>query len=154
MHLSNSLAGGDPTAPGPVISDQLGCRVVIAGHRQRHGPGHESTALWIHGPGGEAPLNVVRTLQVDCADGRWTWHESGEPLPFEQRARYQKRRKRDRFDRPLLLEYLRAFGLNPDEPEAFGASRVVCGEPTTGRTLSLAHARDELGLSVAGLQSG
>ena len=146
MHLSNSLAGGDPSAPGPVISQELKCRVLVAGHSQRHGPGHEGTALWVFGPDGEPPLQYVRTVQVDCADGRWSWHESGEPLEFERTDRYSVRRKRDRFDRDLLLDYLAAFGVSPDDLSTFGATRMFCGEPTTGRSVSAAELRQELGL--------
>ncbi len=146
MHLSNSLLGGDPSAPGPVISRRLECRVVIAGHSQRHGPGHEGTALWVFGPDGEPPLQYVRTVQVDCADGRWSWHESGEPFAFEKVDRYSARRKRDRFDRELLLEYLAAFGIWPDDLATFGTARLFSGEPTTGRSISVADLREELGL--------
>lgn len=146
MHLSNSLLGGDPSAPGPAMSRDLDRRVVVAGHSQRHGPGHEGTALWVFGPDGEPPLQYVRTVQVDCADGRWSWHESGEPLVFEQVDRYSARRKRDRLDRELLLEYLAAFGIWPDDPATFGAARLFSGEPTTGRSILVAELRNELGL--------
>lgn len=146
MHLSNSLLGGDPSAPGPVMSRHLDCRVVVAGHSPRHGPGHEGTALWLFGPDGEPPLRYVRTVQVDCADGRWSWHESGEPLGFEKVDRYSARRKRDRFDRELLLEYLAAFGIWPDDLATLGATRLVSGEPTTGRSISVADLREQLAL--------
>jgi hypothetical protein len=146
MHLGNSLLGGDPSAPGPALSRDLDCRVVIAGHSQRHGPGHEGTALWVFGPEGKPPLQYVRTVQVDCADGRWSWHESGEPLGFEKVDRYSARRKRDRFDRELLIEYLAAFGICPDDATTFGDARLISGEPTTGRSISVAQLRKELGL--------
>jgi hypothetical protein len=146
LHVDNSLLGGDPTAPGPALSRSLGCRVVVAGHSPRHGPGHQGTALWVLGPDGEPPLQYLRTVQVDCADGRWSWHESGDPLPFEQVDRYRARMRRDRFDRELLIEYLDAFDIRPDVPEAFGAGRLFAGEPTTGRSISSAALRTELGL--------
>lgn len=146
MHVSNSLLGGDPSAPGPVLSRQLNCRVVVAGHSQRHGPGHEGTALWVFGPDGEPPLQYVRTLQVDCADGRWSWHESGKPFGFEDVARYSARRKRDRLDRDLLLEYLAEFGIWPDEAANFGSTRLISGEKTGGRSISVTDLRKDLGL--------
>jgi hypothetical protein len=147
MHLSNSLLGGDPSAPGPALSTALERRVVIAGHSQRHGPGHEGTALWVLGPEGEPPLHYVRTVQVDCADGRWSWHESGAPLHFENVDRYSARRKRDRFDRALLIDYLAAYQLFPDDPATFGNARLISGEPTTGRSVPVAQLRHQLGLN-------
>ena len=146
MHLGNSLLGGDPSSPGPALSRQLECRVLVAGHSQRHGPGHEGTRLWVFGPDGEPPQQYLRTVQVDCADGRWSWHEGGEPLEFENTDRYLARRKRDRFDRALLIEYLAAFGIWPDDLSTFGATRLVSGEPTTVRSVSVAERRKELGL--------
>ena len=146
MHLSNSLLGGDPSAPGPVLSRDLHCRVVIAGHSPRHGPGHESTGLWVLGPTGKPPLQYVRTVQVHCADGRWSWHESGDPFGFEDVERYLISRKRDRFDRNLLIDYLAALGLFPDDQTTFGGTRLISGDPTTGRSISAARLREELGL--------
>ena len=147
VHLSNSIGGGDPSAPGPVLSRDLNCQVVIAGHSPRHGPGHEGTALWVLGPAGTPPLYYVRTVQVHCADGRWTWHESGPPLDFERVERYSRRRKRDRlFDRKLLMDYLESFGLFPDDPKTYGRARLVSGDSTTGRSVSVEHRRQELGL--------
>lgn len=147
MHLGNSLLGGDPSAPGPVVCRELGCRVVVAGHTQRHGPGHETTALWVLGPEGPPPLRFVRTVQVQCTDGRWTWHEKGHPLPFERVDRYSAHRTRDRFDRALLVAYLAAQGIRPDEPQGFGRCRLVAGDATTGRSVDLRQLRSELGLA-------
>lgn len=145
MQLSNSLLGGDPTAPGPAICKALDCRVVIAGHSPRHGPGHQGTALWVLGPDGESPSKYVRTVQVDCADGRWSWHESGTPFAFEKTDRYSARLKRERFDRQLLLEYLATFEIWPDDLAAFGAARLISGEPSTGRSVGVAEHLSELG---------
>lgn len=146
MHLSNSLLGGDPSAPGPALSRHLDCRVVVAGHSQRHGPGHEGTALWVFGPDGDPPLQYVRTVQVACADGRWSWYESGQPFEFEKVPRYSARRKRDRLDRELLTEYLAEFGIRPDTPACFGTTRLISGDKTGGRSISLADLRKNLGL--------
>lgn len=53
----------------------------------------------------------IRSLSASAPDGRWEWYESGPPFEFEQRERYAARRKRDRFDRELLLQYLECPGI-------------------------------------------
>jgi hypothetical protein len=85
-------------------------------------------------------------VQVDCADGTWTWHESGEPLDFEHTDRYLAQRRHHRFDRELLIEYLASFGLDPDDPSTFGAAVLLSGDPTSVRAISVAERRVELGL--------
>lgn len=60
-----------------------------------------------------------RTIAAHAEDGRWSWHESGESLPFEHPQRYAARLKRSRLDRPLLAEYLAAMGINADDDAAY-----------------------------------
>ena len=48
----------------------------------------------------------IRSLSATATDGRWEWYASGTPFEFEAPERYTRRRKRDRFDRELLLDYL------------------------------------------------
>ncbi len=140
VHLSNSLLGGDPSAPGPVLNRRFGYRVVVAGHSPRHGPGHETTALWVFDEQGSG----ARAVQAHCADGRWTWHERGEPLRFEDTSRYAARGVRDRLDRPLLLQYLKDYGLFPDDRKSFGKGRLFSGAPTGGRSVTSVDRRREL----------
>ena len=62
----------------------------------------------------------TRTISADAVDGRWTWYESGRPLPFEKAQRYQERRISARFDRELLVSYLAQLGIRVDDPTWFG----------------------------------
>ena len=57
------LLGGDPSAPGPVLSRELDCRVVIAGHSPLHDPGHQAMALC------SAPM-VIRRRSITVARSR------------------------------------------------------------------------------------
>jgi hypothetical protein len=63
-----------------------------------------------------------RALVAHVEDGRWTWDETGSPQPFEQLDRYGAPLIKDRFDRPLLVQYLSALGIHVDE-QADGAPR-------------------------------
>ena len=152
-YLNNAVDGGDLTASASVIARQLGVRWVGAEHTLRHGPGHESTQLWVCGPDGQPPSMYERTLAAYAEDGRWGWYEWGTALSFEDVARYQARRKRDRFDRPLLLAYLAALGIRADDDAAYGRGVVVqqradWHQERPPRTVTLAEARSELGLGL------
>ena len=124
-YLNNSIGGGDLTAIAPAIARRHGWQCIGAEHMPRYGPGHAATQLWIQGTSGTPPLGDVRTLAAHAEDGRWSWHESGSTQPFEQTERYTARRKRDRLDRPLLVEYLNAMGIRVDDERFFGSGVVV-----------------------------
>ena len=150
-YLNNQIGGGDLSASAAVIADQLGVRWVGAEHTLRHGSGHQATQLWVRGPQGKPPLRYERTLAAFAEDGRWGWEESGQPFPFEDVARYRARRLRDRFDRTLLLAYLKELGIPADDDAAYGAGVVVqqradWHQERPPRLVTLADARAELSL--------
>jgi hypothetical protein len=124
-YLNNGIDGGDPTAAAPSLANELGVDLLVAIPAPPHGPGRSSTQLWVLGPSGTPPLMYRRTVSADCADGRWSWHAHGEPLPFEDLARYGARRIRDRFDRPMLIDYLRANGIRADERDFWGNGVLI-----------------------------
>ncbi len=104
----------------PYLSTRLGVDCVVAMHVPVHGPGHAATQLWLLGPDGEPPLMYKRTVAAHAKDGRWSWHASGTPQPFEQLDRYRARSIEDRLDRPLLVEYLSALRIRADDTDFYG----------------------------------
>lgn len=140
--VNNWLYGGDPTAPGPAISRALNVDCVVASAVPRYGPGHEATQLQVFSPEGQPPLMYLRSLSVTATDGRWQWHESGTPFGFEATERYTARRKRDRFDRELLLNYLEHLGIRARTDAAYGPA-VLLQERAQyeRRSMTLAEAR-------------
>jgi hypothetical protein len=66
-----------------------------------------------------------RTLAAHAEDGRWSWHESGAPRPFEQLDRYGARLIRNQFDRLLLVQYLSALGIHADDAGFYGNGIAV-----------------------------
>lgn len=56
-------------------------------------------------------LGYRRSLAASNDGGRWAFSESGERFAFERPQSYALPRKRDRFTRSMLEEYLRAFGI-------------------------------------------
>ncbi|NTW29642.1 MAG: hypothetical protein HGA39_09830 [Coriobacteriia bacterium] len=63
--------------------------------------------------GGTPPLGYRRAIAAMNDGGRWIFEESGLPFPFEQTEHYSSLRKRDRFTREMLCDYLGNFGLTP-----------------------------------------
>ena len=123
--VNNGMYGGDPSAPAPAISRALNVQCVVACAVPRYGPGHEQTQLEVLGPEGEPPLMHVRTLSATATDGRWEWFESGSPFAFEATERYTARRKRERFDRELLLDYLEHLDVPARSDTAYGPATLV-----------------------------
>lgn len=52
-----------------------------------------------------------RSIGASNDGGRWTFDESGERFAFERSESYGLPRKRDRFTRAMLEDYLREFGI-------------------------------------------
>lgn len=140
--VNNAPNGGDSTPPGPALSRHLNATCVIASNVPRYGPGHEQTQLEVLRPRGEPPLMSVRTLSATATDGRWEWFESGQPFAFEQHQRYTARRKRDRLDRQLLLNYLSALGVPAADDDAYGDALLLQETATyERRRITLEEAR-------------
>ena len=69
--------------------------------------------------GGSEPLGYRRCIAASNDGGRWVFDQSGEPYEFENLAAYKSKRKRERFTRELLLEYLRHFGIRPFDDDFY-----------------------------------
>jgi hypothetical protein len=144
--FDNSRGGGDPD---PVVGGsamRLGVVAVLAGHSDPSQTPLPATQFHLMGPSGKPPLMYVRTIDVGKFDsGRWTFLVSGTPQPFEQLARYEARLIRERFTRSMLLDYLRALGIRPDDPSEYGAGVFEIEETTwtPAWTATLEQARAE-----------
>lgn len=54
----------------------------------------------------------AKRRSVLCYDdgGKWVFYDEGTPLPFERLELYQKRIKKQRFNKDIVLEYLKSAG--------------------------------------------
>lgn len=125
VYLNNHGGGGDPYPATSYLAATLGVRWVIAMHQPMNSAGHASTQLWLGGPEGEPPLHYIRTIAADAVDGHWTWETSGEVQSFERPDEYRAARIRDRFTRPMLVEYLGALGIRVDDDARYGSAVVI-----------------------------
>ena len=114
--FQSDISGSDPFPATNELSTELlhvlGMRVCSTL------PGTQWPAtIWeVYAPvelGGIPPLCYRRSVSAANDGGRWVFDESGEPFPFEQLDQYMLPRKRDRFTRELLAEYLAEFDLDP-----------------------------------------
>jgi hypothetical protein len=143
-YLNNDIAGGDPTAAAPALSQRMGCDCVVAMHAPPYGPGHAATQLWLMGPSGTPPLMYIRTIAASAEDGRWSWYQTGQVQPFEDPAQYKARRIRDRFNRQTLLAYLAALGIHADDAGFYGSGvgiRQITARPRRRETAAEVKAR-------------
>lgn len=74
--------------------------------RSRAGPADWIDEFITHGNG--RMERAIRAMDEDLPGNRFWLH--GDALPFEDTARYQARRIRDRFQRSHLIEYVQAWG--------------------------------------------
>ena len=113
--FQSGIAGSDPTPVMSVLSSRLGtlamrvCSSLVSSS--------EPAFIWeVFAPphlGGEPPLGYRRSIAAVKDGSRWVFEQFGTPYPFEQPEHYTKPRKRDRFTRDLLLQYVSHFGLAP-----------------------------------------
>lgn len=58
---------------------------------------------------------TIRLIRV-IKENKWIFYEVGEPLWFEEKENYSKRRIADRITYDLLLSYSRKNGIDFDSP--------------------------------------
>jgi hypothetical protein len=147
--FSNSLSGGNVFLLAWSASLKGQCRaaalVVVedtwrAGGREGR-PGATGLSLFDRG-------TRVRGISATRDLDRWTFETAGEPLPFEDVARYERRVIRDRFPPELAALYLEAWaGIRVFDPDVYAPDRRGIllrwdePEPTTTETLEQAQAR-------------
>lgn len=74
------------------------------------GPDYPARILTVHGPTGEPPCMIERSIADADDGGRWVIETSGDPFAFEDVDANRKRIKRQRFTSGMLYEYLAALG--------------------------------------------
>ena len=67
--------------------------------------------------------NQVRSVMLIKESG-WSFKEYGPPLPFERAELYAQRRKHDRLNADVLVEYAQALGLPLGDASAYGQDIV------------------------------
>jgi hypothetical protein len=115
----NGIRGSDPFPAMSFLARQLS---VLAMRVCASPPGATWPAvIWeVYAPpslGGSEPLGYRGSIAAANDGGPWVFSQSGEPFPFEKVEFYSEKRRRDRFTRPLLEEYLGHYHIRPFEDD-------------------------------------
>lgn len=144
-YFENGYPQTDPASVMPVLAERLPCRALrVLGepHTYKDRAGRYGAV------GFELFAPRYRAVTLVNDGGRWDFHASGEPLPFEDIERYGERRKTDRFDFALLRRYLSELDARPFDESWYdpsgGAVLVerVGPAPAAMEELTLEQVRD------------
>lgn len=153
-NLQNDHLGGDSLSWMHNACKALGCRGVVATHIPIGHYPYPATQLEFRerGAGGV----TERAISAGIFDeGRWRFDVHGEVQPFEDPSRYGRRRIHERFDRDLLLRYLRALGIDADDEDAYGdAVLVLTVADWKPRTSTIEATQREYGILPPARRSG
>jgi hypothetical protein len=117
----NRIEGSDPFPAMSFLAKELGVLAmrVCSTPPKATWPSN----IWeVYAPpslGGILPLGYRRSIAAANDGGHWVFEESGEAFEFERTELYRARRKKDRFTRELLEEYLNHFGIRPFDDSFF-----------------------------------
>lgn len=111
-YLRNSTRGSDPSFPMYKLSGAFGVTALRACVTP---PGalYQGVILEVYDTpqaGGDT-YGYRRSIAAMNDGGRWVFEQSGAPFAFEDTARYDARKKRDRFTSEMLLSYLACLGI-------------------------------------------
>lgn len=110
------------------VAEAFSRRAIRAVCVDDDGPGYPGRILVVHGPDGEPPLNVERSIVAANDGGRWVFETSGTPYDFEDLAAYGHRLKKRRFTSEMLYDYLRHLGV-PVDTEPDWSSTILLETP-------------------------
>lgn len=121
-------SGIDGSDPFPAMSFLAGRMQVLAMRVCSTPEGSKWPAtIWeVYAPeslGGRPPLHYRRAICAANDGGRWVFGQSGDPYEFENLAIYDRPRKRDRFTRQVLQEYLAHFDIDAFADDFFVVSK-------------------------------
>jgi hypothetical protein len=111
--FQNGIQGSDPFPAMSYLARQMGVLAMRVCSTPEDAL-YPATIWEVYAPeslGGEMPVGYRRAIAAMKDGDRWVFHDSGERFAFEQVDRYTERRKRDRFTREMLRDYLREFGV-------------------------------------------
>lgn len=114
------------------LAELLGCQGVNLDYvedtfnpRTRQGrPGATQFAL-LDGATMTSSVDFRRLIYTMHHYTRWKFHQSGEPLPFEETDRYTHPKIPMRFDQELLDKYCRALGIDAFNPHFYGPRFLI-----------------------------
>lgn len=110
--FANGARGSDPFLPMLQLSKALGATALRACESPA-GARYPGVILEVYDTpqAGGSEDGYRRSIAAANDGGRWVFHQSGAPFAFEDLARYEARKKRDRFTGDMLWSYLENLGI-------------------------------------------
>lgn len=119
--VDNDRIGGMPYSELLVIPERLGVRsasFVLDDLGRCKVENRPYSAMFNYCDGSHGAV-AQRYVGLIWDAGRWQFHETGAPQPFEEVDAYESRRKSERLTREMLVRYARALGIYLDEGDSF-----------------------------------
>ena len=124
--FGNNFRGTDPS-PISYLAERCKCRTIriVATPfimKKDESRGFEGALiLEVFGPENTGTMiqNTLRSIRLEKDIGRWSFDLTGNPFPFEQLDRYEKRNKKDRFTMEMMVEYLMELGIDAFQEEFY-----------------------------------
>jgi hypothetical protein len=123
--------GGDPVSTIGYLSRELGVRGVYVVSIPPAPPAGRDPHPWgarqlgLLGPEGQPPLKHIRETSVIQDGPKWRFDAVGEVQDFEDTAAYTRRRVTERFTDQMLIDYAKALGLDPFNPDFYPGPSVL-----------------------------
>ena len=153
-YYDNNARGTDASSAIGHLCMKLACDGIAIDNEPHTAHGNEGIAGAVifeyFGPHRTEFLNYIRSVAVAYDGRRWEFQVAGEPQPFETTDTYRARSPRDRFTSEMLVNYCRALGVSPYDPEFYRDRAVLFAQTEPVRPpnaeVSLTQARVWLGL--------
>lgn len=134
VFLGNSRSDNNAVSTVPYLSQLIDCdsiTMTFSPFETVAGKKLGALGFSFYQPGVNPPSNLRRAVGLQCDMGRWDFSEYGKPLDFEDTARYKAKRKQDRVDEAMLVNYFGNVGidLTSQQFHAGRAFMVTCGKP-------------------------
>lgn len=128
-YFDNGPQGTDAAGLVNVLAQKLNCRgirAVLVPNTMPSKPSKEA-----HGRYGATMLEVygsdrkpIRIIYAANDGGKWVFGESGVPFPFEEMAKYNEKKIRDKFTGEMLCGYLKNLGISAFDETFYAPSNT------------------------------
>ena len=119
--INNDRIGNVPFSELLIIPERLKCRsaAFVIGDLERCREEKRPCAAMFHHCDGTQGQPMQRSIGLVCDGEGWEYHETGQPLPFEEPLARERRPKAERLTPEMLVRYARALGIELDTGDSF-----------------------------------
>lgn len=119
--INNDRIGGLPFSELLIVPERLKCRsagFVIGDLTRCREEKQPYAAMFLYSDATAGPAEQ-RSIGLICDGGRWEYHETGKPLPFEEPLARERHPKSERLTSEMLVRYARSLGIDLDVGDSY-----------------------------------